>query len=805
MCRVSANNVRNKTTDNAGDDSPLHDDSKKSSTGVFALSEPQRCAGVSREAEAMPSILSSESTLSGHFETDEAHSVGDESNYYEELGSVSRCRCSREVITRYARGVDYSRYHAHKLYHRCPYCGRRPAAFLCLHCLTATCPSHVTQHYNESTQAGRCCGSGKPLCRLFINILDITTSFDRVFWCESCRSFTWRYTEIYDPFVDQLAVTQGTYLQDPVRDIVCVGYEVQLKSPSQMQKLFSPSLHTSSVRDRSLLSLNPSPQGTALFIPPCTAPADPRAVSLVPGCSVNSLTESSKPNERGLSVTCSSQRRSVIQCAQFERDTVHVGVTTPKLVSLGAKVQGWRATQEDAETAFAIEIPALPSAPGRQMGQHVKGSLDEGTVGGGCDARSDTIVMAVFCVFDGHGGDAVAKLAASRFEAHLRKAVNSGKHNDIQARAVLRRLDLESTTPMLSMSDGSPRHIQESTTLSHAQFVEAVANMSSTFRGEEPGTPVEAQMTVEALRRHMEDYAANPHLAGLQATSTGGNSVTSHQGLSQVPSSLVSRHEMELLRLYFASVMEDALLSLDDELWRSAEGMRGDYNCVGCTACIVGITPNFVLCANVGDSGAAFYTPHTIRQISIAHRTTDPIEATRIAAAGYSLVGHRIEGLLAVPRALGDYDFKQCGGRSPQQQAVTAVPDVTIMPVSPQAAAGRWGVVVACDGVWDSATLHQVHHAIMNTPNDLDVATSATDAILRAKDMAPGLKGKKFCKSSGAIDNIVDSGNGGEPKASIDALLLASAAGVFAQCVAPCENEEGIGMDNCSLFIIEQR
>ncbi|KAG8342209.1 putative Protein phosphatase 2C [Trypanosoma vivax] len=718
----------------------------------------------------------------------------------DELEPVSRCRCTREAITRYFRGFDYSRYHAHKLYHHCHCCGRRPAAFLCLHCFTSTCPSHVTRHYNESIQGSKCDSSGgaaESLCTLFINILNITTSFDRVFWCEPCRSFTWQYTEVYDPFVDQLAVTRGTYLQDPVRDIVCVGYEVQLKSPSCIQSQFSPSLHASPGRDRFIVGVNSVPQTATLFTPSTNTSLECKSVvAALEG--VNGCSSVTPEAEEGTSIALSTRSHTDVPCAQVGGEAVHVGVTTTRLVSLGAKMQGWRATQEDAEAAFTIEIPAFPS-----RGDGNAESQDERWLGASIDTQPDTIVMAVFCVFDGHGGDAVAKLAASRFEKHLRKAIDSGRHNEVQARAVLRRLDLESTTPIPPPHRIVPHPSAECRAVSPGGHSAASAEHSNAVCAEQSTAHDFEEITVDSLHRHVRECHVSPLSVEARGISLPDHSITSHTGPLVPQSPLVSRGEMELLRLYFAGVMEDALLSLDDELRYSAEGRRGDYNCVGSTACVVGITTNFILCANVGDSGAAFYTPYGIEQISITHRTSDPAESSRITAAGYAIEDNRIEGVLAVPRALGDYDFKQCGGRAPQEQAVVAVPDVTIMPVPPQAAAGRWGVVVACDGVWDSATLHQVHHAIMNTPNDLDVATSAADAILRGKEIAAGLgKGSSPCDDAFDVDV---GNNNSDVKASIDALLLTSAAGVFAQCVAPIENDEGIGMDNCSLFIIEQR
>lgn len=318
---------------------------------------------------------------------------------------------------------------------------------------------------------------------------------------------------------------------------------------------------------------------------------------------------------------------------------------------------------------------------------------------------------------------------------------------------------------------------------------------------------------------------------------------------------------MELLRRFFANVMQEALESLDDYLAKTPEGDRGDYNHVGCTACIVGITSNFILCANVGDSGAALYLPDRLIPISTTHRITDPKEIQRIRSAGYAIMEGRIEGQLAVTRALGDFEYKQCGGKKACEQAVCCLPDVTIRPVpylTPHAmvpttitssptskvrvpsstfsssagldyshthsegeegmgkvdhrerstpplppplppppvsssqpntmttntsrcatvepeivlpppkrtpgsgedeegegeatrgsstapaalpasgirtARERWGVVIACDGVWDTLTKHQVHYALMNTENDLVVAESTLAAVLAGREL----------------------------------------------------------------------
>ncbi|RNF26248.1 putative protein phosphatase 2C [Trypanosoma conorhini] len=747
----------------------------------------------------------------------------------------SGCTCSMQFITKDIRGGDYSRYHAHALYHHCVYCNRRPAAFLCLHCLRSTCPSHVTQHYKECEAE----------CTLFLNLLDIMTSFDRIFWCEKCRCFTWKYTEAYDALVDQLAVTRGTYLEEAVRDISCVGYEVCLRRPHHCRR--HSSLHMSPPRDPLCCSLNASPklQATTVLsvavspvqvplsvaVSPMHQPLDAAHERPLSAVSLARGLERASPifavtGSLGCGSPVARRLRRESGNPLVQDDVLRVGEAVFKLVALGAKVQGWRTTQEDAEAAFVIDIPALsPDSPlqAYAAGAAAPARDAEEEEEEEEDAAPETIPMAIFCVFDGHGGDAVAKLAASNFESHLRKAVASARHDDVQARSLLFQLDFESSSPLFSPGEGSPVATRGSDCSPQAGHSEEERNTGVS----KDDVVRDVTFTSEALRRHLEatnagrvspplvplpqsaaaaavqrlpdsraPVAPAPDVGGLGGSSADKLSPLSGLRLCGACPPVVSRQEMEMLRAYFAGIMEDALLSLDDGLRQSPEGARGDYQTTGCTACVVGITANFILCANVGDSGAAVYTDHTIRRISVTHRITDPVEAARITAAGYSISGERIEGLLAVTRALGDYDFKQCGGKGPKEQAVIAVPDVTIMPVPFLGDNARLGVVAACDGVWDTATLHQVHHAIVNTPNDLDVAGSAMDAVIHAREMAMALPHKEPTARDGA--------NAGET-ALLDAQLLTSAAGVFAQCVAPCDNDEGIGLDNCSLFLIERR
>lgn len=69
-------------------------------------------------------------------------------------------------------------------------------------------------------------------------------------------------------------------------------------------------------------------------------------------------------------------------------------------------------------------------------------------------------------------------------------------------------------------------------------------------------------------------------------------------------------------------------------------------------------------------------------------------EKARINAAGGFVDFGRVNGNLALSRAIGDFEFKKSAGLSPEQQIVTAFPDVTVHDITDD----DEFLVVACDG-----------------------------------------------------------------------------------------------------------
>uniref|UniRef100_A0A8C9PMA8 Protein phosphatase 1B n=1 Tax=Spermophilus dauricus TaxID=99837 RepID=A0A8C9PMA8_SPEDA len=79
------------------------------------------------------------------------------------------------------------------------------------------------------------------------------------------------------------------------------------------------------------------------------------------------------------------------------------------------------------------------------------------------------------------------------------------------------------------------------------------------------------------------------------------------------------------------------------------------------------------------------------------HKPCNPREKERIQNAGGSVMIQRVNGSLAVSRALGDYDYKCVDGKGPTEQLVSPEPEVYEI----LRAEEDEFIILACDGIWD--------------------------------------------------------------------------------------------------------
>jgi serine/threonine protein phosphatase PrpC len=132
--------------------------------------------------------------------------------------------------------------------------------------------------------------------------------------------------------------------------------------------------------------------------------------------------------------------------------------------------------------------------------------------------------------------------------------------------------------------------------------------------------------------------------------------------------------------------------------------------------------------AHVGDSRALLVTRAAARFLTQDHVPTRQDEAERIHRAGGGVFKGRVNGVLAVSRALGDMSLKS---------AVISTPDVVELQLSPQDCC----LLLATDGLWDFVDEHDVYkllssdsatHSMSNLAKllaDMAVDRGATDDI----------------------------------------------------------------------------
>jgi len=132
----------------------------------------------------------------------------------------------------------------------------------------------------------------------------------------------------------------------------------------------------------------------------------------------------------------------------------------------------------------------------------------------------------------------------------------------------------------------------------------------------------------------------------------------------------------------------DKEMSTEDEI-------REDL--AGTTAVCVVIKENKLFCGNVGDSRAIGCVNGNVEILSLDHKPNNDEERRRITAAGGWVEFNRVNGNLALSRALGDFIFKRNPDKRAEEQVVTAAPDVIEKTITED-----WEfILIACDGIWD--------------------------------------------------------------------------------------------------------
>lgn len=143
--------------------------------------------------------------------------------------------------------------------------------------------------------------------------------------------------------------------------------------------------------------------------------------------------------------------------------------------------------------------------------------------------------------------------------------------------------------------------------------------------------------------------------------------------------------------------IEKGFLTLDDTLAKKESWASGEDRS-GSTAIAVMITPDSLIWSNCGDSRGLLCRDGKVEFFTVDHKPYNPTEKERIEKAGGSVMMQRVNGSLAVSRALGDFGFKRIAEIPQTAQLVSPEPEITI---TNRDADRDEFLLLACDGVFD--------------------------------------------------------------------------------------------------------
>lgn len=152
---------------------------------------------------------------------------------------------------------------------------------------------------------------------------------------------------------------------------------------------------------------------------------------------------------------------------------------------------------------------------------------------------------------------------------------------------------------------------------------------------------------------------------------------------------------------------------------------------VGSTAVVSLLTQEYIIVANCGDSRAVLSRNGTAVPLSVDHKPDREDERARIEASGGRILfagnGARVEGVLAMSRAIGDRFLKQ---------VVTSEPEYTFT----RRESGDMSLILASDGLWD----------VLSSELSCEVVRKCQQEDEKRNTVAAGGGGGPVCRSRSA-------------------------------------------------------
>lgn len=142
---------------------------------------------------------------------------------------------------------------------------------------------------------------------------------------------------------------------------------------------------------------------------------------------------------------------------------------------------------------------------------------------------------------------------------------------------------------------------------------------------------------------------------------------------------------------------EDEDEDMEDELPMEMTEEPGSDS--GCTAVVAVLKGKDLYVANAGDSRCVLCRDGQAVELSLDHKPEDQPEMDRIVKAGGKVtMDGRVNGGLNLSRAIGDHAYKLNTDLPPQEQMISALPDIRHITIEPEK---DEFMILACDGIWN--------------------------------------------------------------------------------------------------------
>uniref|UniRef100_A0A674M8T3 Protein phosphatase 1G n=1 Tax=Takifugu rubripes TaxID=31033 RepID=A0A674M8T3_TAKRU len=388
-------------------------------------------------------------------------------------------------------------------------------------------------------------------------------------------------------------------------------------------------------------------------------------------------------------------------------------------------MQGWRVSMEDAHNCIL--------------------DFDEDT--------------AMFAVYDGHGGEEVA-LYCSKYLPDIIKEQKTYKDRKLQKAledaflAIDSRITTEEVIKELVQIAGRPTEEPPS---------EKMAEEDDLETEEAALLHEEATMTIEELlARYGQNLNAVKHAAAISTEGEYNIHIRIYNiqivlaGVMFIVQSDSSRQERSAIPLLHTARVEQPLTEGGDmKLFQCCCTTLHFKSRItflftlpqpgsdsGTTAVVALIRGKQLIVANAGDSRCVVSERGKAVDMSYDHKPEDEVELARIKNAGGKVtMDGRVNGGLNLSRAIGDHFYKRNRALPPEEQMISAMPDVKVLTLNED----HDFMVIACDGIWNVLSSQEVVDFISERikPNESGHVRSLSSIIEELLDhcLAPDTSG----------------------------------------------------------------